>query len=200
MSASRFWLAAALICGGVAAHAEEVAIFAGGCFWCMEPPYDKVAGVVSTTSGYTGGTVDNPAYEAVSSGTTGHYEAVEIRYDPARVSYEKLLEIFWHNIDPFDAGGQFCDRGPQYRSAIFYHDADEERLAHASKQALQERVGPERTIVTQILPATTYYPAEDYHQDYYEKNPVRYKFYRFSCGRDARLEEVHRIIDAPAAQ
>ena len=165
-----------------------VATFAGGCFWCMEPPYDKLPGVLSTTSGYIGGHVANPTYRQVSSGGTGHTEAVQVRYDPSRVDYATLLEVFWRNIDPLTANRQFCDAGSQYRSAIFFHDAEQERLARASLAAVDARF--EQPIVTEIAPATRFWPAEDYHQDYYEKNPVRYKYYRWSCGRDARLEEV----------
>ena len=178
-----------------AVHAETaVATFAGGCFWCMEPAFDKVQGVVSTTSGYTGGEVVNPTYEQVSGGNTGHYESVQVVYDPSRVGYEKLLEVYWHNIDMFDAGGQFCDRGPQYRAVIFYHNDRQRELAERSKQDLQSRVESGQKVVTAILPAREFYPAEGYHQDYYEKNPVRYKFYRYSCGRDKRLEEVQALI------
>jgi peptide-methionine (S)-S-oxide reductase len=165
-----------------------VATFAGGCFWCMEPPFDELPGVVSTTSGYTGGSKVNPTYEQVSSGKTGHAEAMQVRYDPTRISYEKLLDVFWRNIDPLTANRQFCDRGPQYRSAIFYHDEEQRRLAQSSKQALDGRFG--EPIVTEIEPAGAFYPAEEYHQDYYKKNPLRYKLYRWNCGRDARLTEV----------
>lgn len=168
----------------------EKATFAGGCFWCMEPPFDKLDGVVSTTSGYTGGTKVNPTYHEVSAGGTGHAEAVEITYDPKKVSYEKLLEVFWHNVDPTDAGGQFCDRGNQYTSEIFYHNDEQKRLAEASKAALEKSKPFKQPIVTRIVAATTFYPAEDYHQNYYMKNPIRYKFYRFGCGRDKRLKEL----------
>ncbi|HKI03406.1 MAG TPA: peptide-methionine (S)-S-oxide reductase MsrA [Thermoanaerobaculia bacterium] len=164
------------------------ATFAGGCFWCMEGPFDNLDGVVSTTSGYTGGTRKNPTYEEVSSGGTGHAESVQVVYDPAKVSYEKLLEVFWHNIDPFARNRQFCDVGEQYRSAIFYHDETQKRLAEASKAEVQKRF--KQPIVTEIVAASTYYPAEEYHQDYYKKNPLRYNFYRTRCGRDARLEEL----------
>ncbi len=166
------------------------AIFAGGCFWCMEPPFDKTEGVISTTSGYSGGDQPNPTYHEVSSGTTGHYEVVRVEYDPAKVSYQKLLDIYWHNIDPFDARGQFCDEGPQYRSVIFYGDDEEKRLAEGSKAELEASKRFKEPIVTQILPAKAFYPAENYHQDYYLKNPLKYKFYRFNCRRDARLDEV----------
>lgn len=169
---------------------EAVAIFAGGCFWCMEPPYDKLDGVLSTTSGYIGGHIDNPTYEQVSSGRSGHIEAVEIRYDPTRISYAKLLEVFWRNIDPLAVNRQFCDSGPQYRSAIFPIDAAQRAEAEASLKALADSGRFDQPIATEILPATRFYPAEDYHQDYYLKNPVRYRYYRYSCGRDARLEAL----------
>ena len=165
------------------------ATFAGGCFWCMEPPYDKLPGVVSTTSGYTGGTKKNPTYEEVSAGRTGHAEAVEVVYDPSKISYAKLLDVFWRNVDPLTPDAQFCDHGDQYRTAIFVHDAEQKRLAEESKARVQKKF-LERKVVTEIVPASTFYPAEEYHQDYYEKNPIRYKFYRTSCGRDARLEEL----------
>jgi peptide-methionine (S)-S-oxide reductase len=165
---------------------RAVATFAGGCFWCMEGPFDKIPGVISTTSGYTGGSKDHPTYEEVSAGTTGHRESVQVVYDPTKVTYAKLLDTFWHNVDPTDASGQFCDHGPQYRAAIFYHDAEQKRLAEASKAALSKRF----RVVTDILPASQFWPAEGYHQDYYKKNPVRYHFYRFNCGRDQRLEQI----------
>ncbi|HEV2845225.1 MAG TPA: peptide-methionine (S)-S-oxide reductase MsrA [Thermoanaerobaculia bacterium] len=164
------------------------ATFAGGCFWCMEPPYDKLDGVVSTTSGYTGGQKKKPTYEEVSAGVTGHTEAVEIVYDPAKVSYQKLLDVFWHNIDPLVKDRQFCDAGTQYRSAIFFHNEEQRRLAEATKAEVQKRF--KQPVVTQIVAASVFYPAEEYHQDYYEKNPVRYKFYRNGCGRDRRLEQL----------
>jgi peptide-methionine (S)-S-oxide reductase len=164
------------------------ATFAGGCFWCMEPPYDELEGVISTISGYTGGTKKNPTYEEVSAGTTGHAEAVQVTYDPTKISYEKLLDVFWRNIDPLTANAQFCDSGSQYRSAIFYHDEAQKRLAAASKKRVQNRF--KQAIVTEIVPATEFYPAEDYHQDYYKKNPIRYKIYRYGCGRDQRLREL----------
>ncbi len=164
------------------------AIFAGGCFWCVEADFDKVAGVISTTSGYIGGRTANPSYESVSRGGTGHAEAVEIVYDPAKVSYEKLVDVFWHNVDPLVKDRQFCDHGDQYRSAIFYRGDDQRRVAEASKVAVQARF--KQPVQTEIVAAGPFYKAEDYHQDYYLKNPVRYKFYRFNCGRDARLEEL----------
>ena len=172
------------------AAGNAVAIFAGGCFWCMEPPFDKLPGVLSTTSGYIGGRLANPTYEQVSAGITGHTEAVQVRYDPAKVSYAKLLDVFWRNIDPVAVNRQFCDVGDQYRSAIFYRNAQEKRLAEASKQRIEASGRLKQPIATQIAAATTFYAAEDYHQDYYIKNPVRYKYYRLSCGRDQRLKAL----------
>jgi peptide-methionine (S)-S-oxide reductase len=166
------------------------ATFAGGCFWCMEPPYDKLDGVIATTSGYTGGKKLNPTYQEVSAGGTGHAEAVQVEYDPKKVSYEKLLDVFWHNVDPTQNDGQFCDHGSQYRTAIFVHDDAQKAAAEASKAALEKSKPFKGDIVTEIVPASTFYPAEEYHQDYYMKNPVRYKFYRTGCGRDARLKEL----------
>jgi peptide-methionine (S)-S-oxide reductase len=166
------------------------ATFAGGCFWCIEADFDKVPGVVSTTSGYIGGHKKNPTYKEVSAGGTGHAEAVEIAYDPARISYTKLLDVFWHNIDPTVRDRQFCDIGDQYRTAIFYHDAEQKRLAEQSKAALEKSRPFPQAIVTEIVPAGAFTPAEEYHQNYYLKNPVRYKFYRYTCGRDQRLEEL----------
>ena len=166
------------------------ATFAGGCFWCMEPPYDKLDGVISTKSGYTGGQKKNPTYEEVSSGRTGHAEAVEVVYDPKKIGYEKLLEVFWRNVDPTVKDQQFCDVGSQYRTGIFYHDEEQKRLAEASKAALEKNKPFKGPIVTEITRATEFYPAEDYHQDYYLKNPVRYKFYRSGCGRDNRLKQL----------
>lgn len=165
------------------------AIFAGGCFWCMEPPFDKLDGVAKTTSGYIGGQEKNPTYKQVSAGVTGHTEAVEVLYDPAKVSYEELLHVFWRNIDPTVENRQFCDRGSQYRTEIFYQDEGQKELAEASKAEL-ETSGRFARVVTEITPAGTFYPAEGYHQDYYKKNPVRYKTYRLGCRRDARLEEL----------
>ena len=168
----------------------EVAIFAGGCFWCMEPPFDALDGVISTTSGYTGGHKDNPTYHEVSAGGTGHAESVQIVFDPKKVGYEKLLDVYWHNIDPTTLNRQFCDAGNQYRSAIFYMNEEQKRLAEASLAELEKNKPFKGPIVTEITAATKFYPAEDYHQDYYQKNPVRYKFYRYGCGRDARLQEL----------
>jgi peptide-methionine (S)-S-oxide reductase len=166
------------------------ATFAGGCFWCMEPPFDKVDGVIATISGYTGGQTKNPTYEEVSAGRTGHAEAVQVIYDPGKVTYEKLLQIFWHNIDPTVANRQFCDAGTQYRSAIFYHDATQKRLAEESKQAIEKSGQIKQPIVTQIVPAGEFTVAEDYHQDFYKKNSFRYNSYRTGCRRDARLREL----------
>jgi peptide-methionine (S)-S-oxide reductase len=173
---------------GVPPQATAKATFAGGCFWCVEADFDKVEGVISTTSGYTGGRSANPSYEEVSRGGTGHAEAVEIVYDPAKVSYEKLLDVFWHNIDPLAKDRQFCDHGDQYRSAIFYHGQEQRALAEASKAQVAKRF--KQPIQTEIVAAEPFYKAEEYHQDYYKKNPIRYRFYRFNCGRDARLEEL----------
>jgi peptide-methionine (S)-S-oxide reductase len=169
---------------------RALATFAGGCFWCMEPPYDELDGVIATTSGYAGGTTADPTYQQVSRGGTGHAEVVRITYDPAKVTYEELLEVFWRNVDPLDAGGQFCDRGDSYRTGIFVHGEEQRRLAEASKQALADSKRLAQPIVTEIVDAGPFYPAEDYHQDYYQKNPVRYKFYRWNCGRDQRLAEL----------
>jgi peptide-methionine (S)-S-oxide reductase len=168
----------------------EIAVFAGGCFWCMEPPFDALDGVLSTTSGYTGGSVENPSYEQVSKGGTGHREAVRVEYDPARVSYSQLLEVFWRNVDPLDDSGQFCDRGSQYASAIFAAGAGQRQLAEASKRAFEQSTFLDRRIATEILDAGPFHPAEEYHQDYARKNPIRYRFYRNGCGRDARLVAV----------
>ena len=173
-----------------AGAATAKAIFAGGCFWCMEHPFDVLPGVVSTTSGYIGGQKKNPTYEEVSSGRTGHTEAVQVVYDPKKVTYEKLLDVFWHNIDPTVKDQQFCDHGSQYRSGIFYLDDEQKRLADASKAALDRNKPFSAAIVTEITRATEFYPAEDYHQDFYLKNPLRYKYYRSGCGRDARLKQL----------
>jgi peptide-methionine (S)-S-oxide reductase len=180
---------ALLLLAAPAAQAETArATFAGGCFWCMEPPFEKLAGVVSVTSGYTGGAKANPSYEEVSAGGTGHAEAVEIVFDPAQVSFEKLLDVFWRNIDPTVADRQFCDAGSQYRSAIFVHDAAQRKAAEASRDAVAKKLGV--PVKTQIADAEAFYPAEEYHQDYAKKNPLRYRYYRHGCGRDARLEEL----------
>ncbi len=191
-------LIAASMLAWVASHAvfaatdEEfaVATFAGGCFWCVESDFDTVPGVVETISGYTGGTVENPTYKQVTKGGTGHWEAVQIRYDPKQVSYERLLHIFWRSVDPTDDGGQFCDRGESYQTVIFVGNDEERRLAETSRQMLQESKVLDAPVVTPIEPAGVFYPAEDYHQDYYTKNPIRYRYYRFSCGRDSRVKQV----------
>ena len=166
------------------------ATFAGGCFWCMEEVYDELDGVISATSGYTGGQKANPTYEEVSAGITGHAEAVEVLYDPKKISYERLLELFWRNIDPTTPNRQFCDQGTQYRSAIFYHDEAQRRLAEESRKTVERTKPFKEPIVTQIVPASTFYPAEDYHQNFYKRNPIRYKFYKYNCGRAQRLAEL----------
>lgn len=166
------------------------ATFAGGCFWCMEPPYDELEGVVSTTSGYTGGRTVDPTYEEVSAGGTGHAEAVQVLYDPRKIGYAELLTVYWRNIDPTTPNRQFCDKGSQYRSAIFYHDEEQKRLAEASRDEIERTKPFAEPIVTEIAPARAFYPAESYHQDFYQKNPVRFKLYKFACGRDQRLAEL----------
>jgi len=166
------------------------ATFAGGCFWCMEPPFDKLPGVVSTTSGYAGGQKTNPTYEEVSAGITGHAEVVQVLYDPSKVSYAKLLEVFWRNIDPFVKNRQFCDTGSQYRTAIFYQDENQKKLALESKAALEKSGKFKEPIVTEIVPLKDFYAAEEYHQDFYKKSSFRYNTYRTGCGRDRRLEEI----------
>jgi peptide-methionine (S)-S-oxide reductase len=191
-------LAIALACGPAAAQTTKVTVppghavatFAGGCFWCMEPPYDKLPGVVATISGYIGGRKQNPTYQEVSSGSTGHTEAVQVVYDPAKVSYEKLLEVYWVNVDPTVKDRQFCDVGTQYRTGIFAHDEAQRRAAEASRAAIEKAKPFRDAIVVPIETATTFYPAEDYHQDYYRKNPIRYNYYRTGCRRDARLKEL----------
>ena len=180
--------AATTVCA--AAGTLEKATFAGGCFWCMEHPFDELPGVVSVTSGYTGGHTKNPTYEEVSAGGTGHAESVQIVYDPARIGYDKLLAVYWHNIDPTVKDRQFCDIGHQYRSAIFYHNEQQRRLALLSKEALEKSKPFREAIATEITPAGEFYPAEQYHQHYYRKNPIRYRFYRTTCGRDGRLKEL----------
>jgi len=189
--ASLIGLALALAVAAPAlAQSTAKATFAGGCFWCVEADFDKVPGVLSTTSGYIGGTVANPSYEQVSSKTTGHAEAVEIVFNPAKVSYAALVDHFWRTIDPTTRDRQFCDVGSPYRTAIFTHDAQQAALVKQSLDALEKAKPFKEPIVTAALPATTFYPAEAYHQDYYKKNPVRYAYYRSSCGRDARLEQL----------
>ncbi len=166
---------------------QAIATFAGGCFWCMEGPFDELDGVVSTTSGYTGGRTVDPTYEEVSAGGTGHAEAVQIVYDSQTISYQELLAVYWRNTDPTTPNAQFCDHGDQYRPAIFYHDEEQRRSAEASKEEIERTKTFSAPIVTEITEATTFYPAEEYHQDFYQKNPIRYKFYRLTCGRDSRL-------------
>ena len=166
------------------------ATFAGGCFWCMEEAFEKVEGVVSVISGYTGGQLANPTYEQVSAGGTGHAESVEVTYDPNKVTYQHLLEVFWHNVDPTTPNAQFCDHGNQYRTAIFYHDETQKRLIDESRQEVERSKSFPQPIVTEIVPASIFYPAEEYHQDFYKKNSVRYKFYKWNCGRSQRLEQL----------
>ncbi len=199
----RFFLATAMIatvmlatsiCRAQAADASapglETATFAGGCFWCMQPAFDHIPGVVSTVVGYTGGEKQHPTYEEVSDGGTGHAESIEISFDPKKVSYQKLLDVFWHNIDPTSTDREFCDVGHQYRTAIFFHGAEQEREAKESEKQIEETKPFKDPIVTEIVAASTFWPAEDYHQDFYLKEPVRYKFYRYNCGRDQRLREL----------
>ena len=189
-----FAVAASIVKKGEMNDMEETmtaqAIFDGGCFWCMEPPFEKLDGVHAVVSGYIDGHKENPTYQEVSSGTTGHTEAVEITYDPGKVSFAELLEVFWMNIDPTDAGGQFVDRGSQYRTGIYYLDDEQKQLAEASKERLGKSGRFDSPIVTEIVAATRFYPAEDYHQDYYKESPVRYKFYRYNSGRDQFISRV----------
>lgn len=166
------------------------AYFAGGCFWCMEEAFEKVDGVIAAVSGYMGGTVQNPSYEEVSSGRTGHAESIEVLYDPSKVTYNQLLEAFWRNVDPITPSAQFCDHGTQYRAAIFYQNDQEKRFAEESKQAIEQSKRFTQPIVTQIVMASQFYTAEEYHQDFYKKNPIRYKFYKYNCGRAQRLDEL----------
>jgi peptide-methionine (S)-S-oxide reductase len=194
-----FFTAAAFFVCWVVLHATsqsaagvrlDKAYFAGGCFWCMEEAFEKVDGVVSATSGYMGGTVANPSYEAVSAGRTGHAESVEVVYDTAKASYQKLLDAFWRNVDPITPNAQFCDHGSQYRSAIFFQTEEEKRAAETSKESIEQSRRFKEPIATQIVTASQFYPAEEYHQDFYKKNPIRYKFYKYNCGRAQRLEEL----------
>ena len=192
------WLVLAMVLAGSLVSAGQAAgpagpakaYFAGGCFWCMEEVFEKVPGVTSVTSGYMGGRVEHPSYEQVSAGGTGHAESVEVVYDPAKVSYTALLDAFWHNVDPVTPNAQFCDHGSQYRAVIFYLGAAEKRLAADAKGAIAQSGRLPGRIVTELTLASTFYPAEDYHQDFYKKNPVRYKFYKYSCGRAQRLEDL----------
>lgn len=170
----------------------KTAVFAGGCFWCLEPPFDKLkeSGVLDTIVGYTGGETDNPTYEQISSGKTGHKEVIKVVYDSQKISYQELLDVFWKNIDPFDGIGQFCDKGDQYLSAVYYLDDEQKNDYLKSLEALKKKGIEVQNFKTQLLKASEFYPAEDYHQDYYLKNPVRYKYYRYSCGRDKRLQQI----------
>lgn len=189
----KFILTLILFLPSVAVSQNEInnqTIFAAGCFWCIEYDFEKVKGVTSVVSGYTDGDTENPSYQDVGSGRSGHTEAIKVTYDPKLVSYNELLNIFWSNVDPFDNGGQFCDRGSQYRSGIYYLNNEQKLLAEKSKEKLN------KSIVTPIKKASKFYPAEDYHQDFYKKNPLRYKSYRYGCGRDKRLKEVAKIIRA----
>ncbi|HSA63991.1 MAG TPA: peptide-methionine (S)-S-oxide reductase MsrA [Nitrospira sp.] len=193
------WLVAILLAAGPQVYAEQPtatsgtaakAYFAGGCFWCMEEAFEKLDGVLDVVSGYMGGSVKNPSYEQVSAGQTGHAESVEVRYDPAKVTYTQLLEAFWRNVDPITPNAQFCDHGNQYRAAIFYQGEDERRAAEDSKRAIEQSKRFSTPIVTQLTAASEFYPAEEYHQDFYKKNPIRYKYYKFTCGRAQRLESL----------
>ncbi len=192
------WLVLAMVLAGSLASAGQAAgpagtakaYFAGGCFWCMEEVFEKVPGVTSVTSGYMGGRVEHPTYEQVSAGGTGHAESVEVVYDPTKVSYTALLDAFWRNVDPVTPNAQFCDHGSQYRAVIFYLGDEEKRLAEESKGAIEQSGRLPGRIVTELTLASTFYPAEDYHQDFYKKNPVRYKFYKYNCGRAQRLEDL----------
>ena len=175
---------------GIARAETAIATFAGGCFWCMQPPFDRLPGVLSTTVGYTGGRTPNPTYEEVSSGTTGHVEAMQVAYDPAQIGYRQLLTVFWHNVDPYSPNGQFCDFGDSYRAAIFVHSSEQKQLAEESRHAIETQAKGGRPVVTAIVAAGPFYPAEEYHQDYYRKNALRYKFYRYRCGRDAMLRDL----------
>jgi len=184
------WLLACIAAAPAAVAAEARATFAGGCFWCTEADFEKVDGVIEAVSGYTGGGVEQPSYTQVSAGGTGHAEAVQITYDPAVVSYEHLLDVYWHSVDPYTANAQFCDHGSQYRTAIFVHDDVQRALAERSKAELERQYPDRPPIVTEIVDAGRFWAAEDYHQDYAEKNPLRYQYYRWSCGRDQRLDEL----------
>lgn len=191
------WGLCLLLLAPLAQAGDGVAIFASGCFWCTESDFEKVEGVTSAESGYIGGRVDTPSYEQVSSGGTGHVEAVRVHFDPQRVSYDELLAVYWRNVDPYTANAQFCDKGPQYRSAIFALDDAQRASAERTRDALAKQYPDRPAIVTEILPATRFWPAETYHQDYYKKNPLRYRYYRWGCGRDQRLEELWGPAKAP---
>jgi len=184
------WVVMIMATNPAIAQATETATFAGGCFWCMEHPFDELNGVISTTSGYSGGHKDHPSYEEVSSGATGHTESIQIVFDPQRISYQELLDVYWRNTDPTTPNRQFCDVGTQYRPAIFYHSRAQKRVAEVSKEALMKDKSFDGAIVTEIIAAGHFWPAEEYHQDYYLKNPIRYKWYRYNCGRDQRLQQL----------
>jgi len=169
---------------------QAKATFAGGCFWCMEEAFEEIEGVVSVVSGYIGGQVENPTYEQVSAGGTGHAESIEVTYDPSQVTYQQLLDVFWRNVDPITPNAQFCDHGNQYRTALFFHDDNQKQLIDESKQGIESSKTFPGTIVTEIVPASVFYPAEEYHQDFYSKNPIRYKYYKWNCGRAKRLEQL----------
>lgn len=188
-------LAAAFVTmGGLSASAQsnagdtKIATFAGGCFWCIESDFDKVPGVLKTVSGYTGGTTENPTYKTVTYGNSGHHEALQVTYDPKKVSYAQLLTVFWHSVDPTDGGGQFCDRGVSYETAVFVHDDEQRRLAEASKAQAMKDLG--KPLATPVETAGKFYPAEDYHQDYHTRNPLRYKYYRWNCGRNQKVRKI----------
>ena len=168
--------------------------FAGGCFWCMEESFEKIEGVIEVISGYSGGTTENPTYKEVTYSDTGHFETIKITYDSEIINYKKILDFYWKNIDPFDAYGQFCDKGPHYRAAIFIMNSEEKRLAIKSRATLQDKL--KNKVVTEILSAKQFYPAEDYHQNYYKKNPIRYKYYRYGCNRDKRLNQIEELINS----
>ena len=168
----------------------ETAILAGGCFWCVESDFEKLDGVIEAISGYTGGQLENPSYKQVSSGRSGHIESVKVRYDASKISYGEILDYFWRHVDPTRDDGQFCDRGPQYRPAVFYQDEQQHQQAIASQQRIEHTKPFKEALKVELIPASTFYPAEEYHQDYYQKNPLRYTFYRYNCGRDARVEQL----------
>lgn len=193
-------MAGGIFTNAAMAQKTETAILAGGCFWCIETDYDNVTGVLDTVSGYTGGQLENPTYRAVTAGGSGHLEALKITFDPEVISYSEILDVFWRSVDPTDAGGQFCDRGHSYTTAIFPTSEEQQKTSENSKQRIEAAGILKDPIVTPIIPATTFYPAEDYHQNYASKNPVRYKFYRYSCGRDAKVQalwgdQAHRGIN-----
>jgi len=184
------WMVMMMAINPATTEASETATFAAGCFWCIEHDFDAIDGVISTTSGYIGGHQDKPTYQQVSAGGTGHTEALQIVFDPSQVSYDQLLNVYWRNSDPTTVNRQFCDIGSQYRPGIFYHNVDQQRIAEASKQTITRHKSFAADVLTEITAATTFWPAEDYHQNYYLKNPIRYKFYRYNCGRDQRLEQL----------